>query len=172
MRIEIHSRKSLLRRASAPLPPRTALISICDPDDVHPSPANLPAHHLRLSFDDISPELFCSRLSLPLSLREDKPAWEAALRAHSTVLFTPTMAQTLADFLARVLPQTAVLMCQCEYGQSRSAAVAAAVLSYRGKDPGVIFDDIRYCPNTYVYETLLGALRAGSPELRLKGGSV
>ena len=54
------------------------------------------------------------------------------------------------------------LICQCEHGQSRSAAVASAVLEYRSKRGIKIFADDRYYPNKVVFRKLLSALQSQS----------
>ena len=68
-----------------------------------------------------------------------------------------------ADALARFIHQTKAsgrdLICQCDYGQSRSAACAAAILQHfegRGID---IFADYRYYPNQLVYHKIFDALK-------------
>ena len=51
------------------------------------------------------------------------------------------------------------IICQCDYGQSRSAACAAAILQHfegRGID---IFADYRYYPNQLVYHKIFDALK-------------
>lgn len=51
------------------------------------------------------------------------------------------------------------VICQCDFGQSRSAACAAAILEYfehRGID---VFADYRYYPNQLVFNKMLEALK-------------
>ena len=51
------------------------------------------------------------------------------------------------------------VICQCDFGQSRSAACAAAILEHfehRGID---VFADYRYYPNQLVFNKMLDALR-------------
>ena len=52
------------------------------------------------------------------------------------------------------------IICQCEYGQSRSAACAAAIREHFFKDGITIFSDYRYCPNQLVYHKVLDALES------------
>ena len=50
------------------------------------------------------------------------------------------------------------IICQCDYGQSRSAACAAAILQHfegRGID---VFSDYKYYPNQLVYHKVFDAL--------------
>ena len=50
------------------------------------------------------------------------------------------------------------IICQCEYGQSRSAACAAAIRQYFHKDGIEIFADYRYYPNQMIYHKVSEAL--------------
>lgn len=50
------------------------------------------------------------------------------------------------------------IICQCEYGQSRSAACAAAIREHFFHDGINIFSDYRYCPNQLVYHKVINAL--------------
>lgn len=60
-------------------------------------------------------------------------------------------AEQVAEFVESNLANMEYLICQCEMRQSRSAAVAAAIIEdYTGIPPG-IFDDIRCHPNELVY---------------------
>ena len=56
------------------------------------------------------------------------------------------------------------IICQCEYGQSRSAACAAAIKEHYGKRGIEIFADYRYYPNQLVFNKLLCALKAEGSE--------
>lgn len=54
MKIEIHSIKSLEKRALQPFAPKTVLISIGDTDSKPPKLVNKPDHILWLTFEDIT----------------------------------------------------------------------------------------------------------------------
>ena len=64
----------------------------------------------------------------------------------------------MADFILGT-PSEGTLICQCEYGQSRSAGVAAAVMEYYYSKGIHIFADVRYYPNKLVFRKLLCSLR-------------
>lgn len=51
-----------------------------------------------------------------------------------------------------------LFLCQCCYGSSRSAAVAAALLEHFEKRGMAIFRDDRYYPNLYIFRLTLQAL--------------
>ena len=67
-------------------------------------------------------------------------------------------ADELARFIYEAKENNLDIICQCDYGQSRSAACAAAILQHfegRGID---IFADYRYYPNQLVYRKIFDAL--------------
>ena len=67
-------------------------------------------------------------------------------------------ADELAKFIYEARGNNLDIICQCNYGQSRSAACAAAILQHfegRGID---VFSDYRYYPNQLVYHKVFDAL--------------
>ena len=67
-------------------------------------------------------------------------------------------ADELAEFIYKAKEDGLDIICQCEYGQSRSAGCAAAILQHfdgRGID---VFVDYRYYPNQLVYHKVFDAL--------------
>ena len=67
-------------------------------------------------------------------------------------------ADDLAKFIDEARENGLDIICQCDYGQSRSAACAAAILQHfegRGID---VFSDYRYYPNQLVYHKIFDAL--------------
>ena len=67
-------------------------------------------------------------------------------------------ADELAIFIYEARVEGLDIICQCDYGQSRSAACAAAILQHferRGID---VFADYRYYPNQLVYHKIFDAL--------------
>jgi hypothetical protein len=67
-------------------------------------------------------------------------------------------ADELAKFIYRAKEEGRDIICQCDFGQSRSAACAAAILQHfegRGID---VFSDYRYYPNQLVYNKIYDAL--------------
>lgn len=71
-----------------------------------------------------------------------------------------TEAEELAEFIYAAKADGLDIICQCEYGQSRSAACAAAILEHFNKNGISIFADYRYYPNQLVYNKIFGALEA------------
>lgn len=145
MKVEIHSIQSLKRLAHKPFAPDTALISIGDFGKELPLLEYKPAHILRMEFDDVTP----SEIDYESSER------------YAFRLFSEEQANQIADFVYRYWESRGTLLCQCHYGQSRSAAVAAAIKEHFYHNGIEIFADEqeRYCPNVYVFRLTLRALR-------------
>ena len=145
MKVEIHSIQSLKRRAHKPFAPDTALISIGDFGKELPLLEYKPAHILRMEFDDVTP----SEIDYESSER------------YAFCLFSEEQANQIADFVYRYWESRGTLLCQCHYGQSRSAAVAAAIKEHFYHNGIEIFADEqeRYCPNVYVFRLTLRAMR-------------
>ena len=69
-------------------------------------------------------------------------------------------ANQLADFILTAEKQGLDIICQCEYGQSRSAACAAAIMEFFYGTGIKIFADYRYYPNQLIFNKVLDALNA------------
>ena len=155
MKIEIHSMQSLKRLAHKPFAPDTALISIGDFGTEFPPLEHQPAHILRMEFDDIT-----------LSDIDYESSGRYAFR-----LFSEEQANQIAAFVYRHREDCETLLCQCHYGQSRSAAVAAAIKEHFDHNGIDIFADEqeRYCPNLYVFRKTLQALQNKEAEVKQDG---
>lgn len=70
-----------------------------------------------------------------------------------------TEAEELAEFISEAYEKGMDIICQCEYGQSRSAACAAAILEFYEKNGISIFADYRYYPNQLIFNKVLDSLR-------------
>ena len=70
-------------------------------------------------------------------------------------------ADRLADFIRKAHDDGLDILCQCEYGQSRSAACAAAIAEFYYHNGIEIFADYRYYPNQLVYHKIKDALCKG-----------
>lgn len=66
----------------------------------------------------------------------------------------------LAAFIYDAMENGVDIVCQCEYGQSRSTACAAAIREHFYGEGVEIFADYRYYPNQLVYNKLKAALDA------------
>lgn len=68
-------------------------------------------------------------------------------------------ADSLAKFILDMKNAGMDIICQCEYGESRSAGCAAAILEYFYGNGISIFADYRYYPNQVVYHKVYDALK-------------
>ena len=64
----------------------------------------------------------------------------------------------LAKFIYEAKKDGVDIICQCEYGESRSSACAAAILEHFYGKGLSIFVDYRYYPNQLVYHKVFDAL--------------
>lgn len=69
-------------------------------------------------------------------------------------------AGAVAEFIIGAMTAGKCIICQCEYGMSRSAGCAAAILEHYESSGITVFADDRYCPNKAVFRKLLDALKA------------
>ncbi|MCR4615619.1 MAG: hypothetical protein K5756_05670 [Clostridiales bacterium] len=67
-------------------------------------------------------------------------------------------ADELAQFILDAQRDGYDFICQCAYGESRSAAATAAIREYFTHDGIKIFADYRYCPNQLVFNVLYDAM--------------
>ncbi len=82
--------------------------------------------------------------------------------------FTPALADQIALFL-EVLPEDVdTLFVCCDSGQSRSAAMAAAIRRAYDLQEMKVWRDPRYRPNALVYSTLCDALGVGVTQEQLR----
>lgn len=139
--IIILSRNQIEEIAIYPFPANTALISVRDTDADAPKLQHKPLWLLQLVFDDISLDEL------------------DAYKEKEYTLFNEQTAQQIADFIICHKDKAKTIICQCEYGQSRSAAIAAALAEFFWKSGINIFADERYFPNKLVFRLTLQALK-------------
>lgn len=153
MKVIIRSRKFIEQISKNPFPKGTDLISITDANDIPVVLENEPDYVLRLSFDDVDNDVFADEPIDKLT-HEEKVAVEKKYN-----MFSAEQANEIAAFYEKNKDNISILICQCEHGQSRSAAVAAAILEFRSRRGIQIFADDRYYPNKVVFRKVLEALQ-------------
>lgn len=158
MNFEIHSFESIQKRAETPFEPHTSLISIGDPDAPPPKFSHKPDHILRLVFDDITIEEVKEEFKLPDWVGDSVQKLTELLKQHNTFLFDEAMALRTARFVYDHYDESVLLICQCEYGQSRSAGMAAAIAEHFYGMGIEVFADEQYSPNKLVYRKMMVAL--------------
>ena len=153
MKIIIKSRKRIEELSNAPFQSRTALISITDFNDRSVVLINKPEFLLRVEFDDVDNDVIIDEIGNDASEEERK---KIEAKYH---MFSDEQAKEIAEFYFSICNKVECLICQCEHGQSRSAAVAAAILEFQSRKGIVVFSDDRYYPNKVVFRKVLKALR-------------
>ena len=139
MNVEILSQWDLRRKAAKGFDPGTALISLGDWGSEPLDLVRSPEHTLRILCNDIPPAL--------VDLSDPRDMFR---------LFSREQAEQVARFAYD--HRESPILCQCWYGSSRSAAVAAALLEHFDKRGMEVFRDERYCPNLYIFRLTLQAL--------------
>jgi predicted protein tyrosine phosphatase len=79
---------------------------------------------------------------------------------------TREQAAMIADFVFKVRKKVDRFIVHCEYGQSRSAGIAAAISQYLERHDSGIFVNRRYHPNRTCYHYVLDALRQRGSAIR------
>lgn len=146
MKIMIHSRKSIDALLQSGFPENTALIRFYDVELMR-----LNSKFKPVSFQDKVQRIF----QLPL-MDIDMDELKYYELTYDTFF---TEAEELAEFIYDAVKDGLDIICQCEYGQSRSAGCAAAILEHFEGSGISVFADYRYYPNKLVYHKLLEALK-------------
>lgn len=144
MKVEIYSREAIKELMKGEFPKNTAVISFCSPRKTRR------AEEVRVYFGNV-----CDRVFNILIPDIDIEILGDYGYTYETYL---AEADELAKFIYEVRADGRDIICQCDFGQSRSAACAAAILQHfegRGID---IFADYRYYPNQLVYHKVIDAL--------------
>ena len=144
MNVTICSRKRAEELLRNGFPPRTAVISFCDPPSTDRHAPTPP-----LDYTGAAARVFTVAVrDLDLSVLPDVGL------TYDTYL---PEADALAAFIYQARADGLDILCQCEYGQSRSAACAAAILEHFDGTGISIFADYRYYPNQVVYHKIIDA---------------
>ena len=157
MTVKIYSRKAMEALLSKGNLENTAIISFHDP-----------VGRGRRCLEDYQPIDFtgkCDRV-MQIALHDLDPEVLADFDLTEETYFPET--DELAEFIYKAKEDGLDIICQCEYGQSRSAGCAAAILQHfegRGID---VFVDYRYYPNQLVYHKVFDALRKYEEQINAK----
>ena len=152
MKIRILNRQAIEKLANGRFPEKTAVISITDYGYDFAELKYKPNYLLQLNFDDIDGDVFVDEFGR-------QPTDEERLNIEAKYhMLSDEQAEQIADFYRSVYDKVEVIICQCEHGQSRSAAIAAAILEYRSRKGIAIFADDRYYPNKIIFKKVLKAI--------------
>lgn len=147
MKVTIYSRKaveSLLRNG---FPENTAVISFYDPVDRRNK-----NNYVHVNYSGKADRVFY----VPIYDIDIEVLGDFGLTYET---YFPEV-NVLANFIDKAKNDGMDIICQCEYGQSRSAGCAAAILEYyehRGID---IFRDYKYYPNQLIFNKIYEALNS------------
>lgn len=151
MNIKIYSREEMEKLLSKGIPDNTAIISFYNPKSQRVSKDYPPIdysgkcnHVFQICLYDIDIEI----------LKDYGLTYDTYLPE----------ADDLAKFIYEAKQNGFDIICQCEYGQSRSAACAAAIAEHFYKTGIWIFADYRYYPNPLVFHKIFDALEKQSPD--------
>ncbi len=144
MKVNIHSRMSIKKLMSEGLLKNTAIISFFTPQKTRR------AEDVRIDYSGVCDNVFY--IAVP----------DIDLKYLSDYGYTYETyiedTKGLSEFIYKAKNNQLDIICQCDYGQSRSAACAAAILQHfehRGID---IFANYDYYPNQVVYHRVFDAL--------------
>ena len=144
MEVSVYSREAIKELMDKGFPQNTAVISFYTPKNKRDREEN------RVNYDGVCNKIFYVGI----------PDIDIEILADYGYTYKTYLAEAdeLAKFIDKAKENGLDIICQCDYGQSRSAACAAAILQYyegRGID---IFADYRYYPNQLVYHKIFDAL--------------
>ena len=134
MKVNIFSRKQIIKLLYSGFPKNTAVISYYGEGE---KPVHFPIgiRYIRLNIDDL-----------------DKEEVDDPDNFHINDF------KRVANFILNCSDEGMNIICQCQEGISRSAATAAAILEFYEQDAERIFADIHYYPNQIFYNNILRCL--------------
>lgn len=145
MNVSIYSREAIEKRIVNDFPANTAVISFYDPKDSKGYGNCTPVDYHKQ----------CERIFYVCIYDIDFEILGDYGLNYDT--YFPEVDE-LADFIIQAEKDGLDIICQCEYGQSRSAACAAAILEHFYHNGISIFADYRYYPNQMLFRKMLDAL--------------
>ena len=157
MKILIKSRKDIEALSKKPFAERTLLISITDANDIPVELTNEPEYLIRVSFDDVDNDVVIDEVG------KSATSEEKAVIEKKYNMISREQAHKIAKTYYNHKDEINTLICQCEHGQSRSAAVAAAILEFRSRRGIDVFSSDSYYPNKVVFRMVLEALKDNIP---------
>lgn len=118
----------------------------------------LPSNVAIISFSDTEEEfvIFPNKVDVLHVAFYDVRAYTVAKHHYGGIL---PQARQIAEFITEKIKEGNDIICQCDYGISRSAGCAAAIMEMWGNRGIEIFADYRYSPNQFVYNKVLKELK-------------
>ena len=160
MKIKISSRKNIEDFCRNPMQHNTALLSITDYDNSFANLKYQPQYLLLLAFDDVPVgDGFIEEEGRKLT---DIEISELEVRYHS---ITTEQVEQIVNFYTEVKEKVDLLIVQCEHGQSRSAAIAAAIMEHETKTGINIFANDWFYPNKSLFRIVLKSLNKAEKQM-------
>lgn len=143
MRVSIYSREAIEKLLKTDFPKNVAVISFHNPQDsAYSSPP--------VDYSGKTERIFSIAIhDIDLSVLPE---------FHLTYDTYFPEADSLAEFIYEAKADGLDIICQCEYGESRSSGCAAAILEHFCQNGISIFADYRYYPNQMIYHKVFDAL--------------
>ncbi len=151
MNVEIYSREAMEKRLQEGPLYDTAVISFYDPPSTR-----TPEGYAPLDYGNKCSEVYS--ICVPDIDYDILPEYGLTFETYLPE------AKLLAFYIKTAVACHLNIVCQCEYGQSRSAACAAAIKEYYDRDGISVFADYRYYPNQLIFNKVLDALRTVNSE--------
>ena len=145
MKVEIYSREIVDKMNSYEFPENTVAISFYDPAPHYNGDGYKPVDYTK----KIDKVFYIPLRDIDIEILSDYNL------TYET--YFPE-AEELAKFIYDAWENRYDIICQCEFGQSRSAGCAAAIREHFYGDGIRIFADYRYYPNQMVYHKVYDAL--------------
>lgn len=150
MKVTIYSREKIeIIITDGNFPQNTAVISFCDPELKHTD-----SNYTYVDYSTVCKDVYyCEIDDLDLDYLPTK--------GFTYNSYFPEVSE-LAEFINKAFREGKDIICQCEYGQSRSAGCAAAILEHFYRRGIEIFAEYKYYPNQVVYHKVFDALESAA----------
>lgn len=146
MKVSIYSREEMEKIIdSGEFPKNTAVVSYYDPKI-----KKIDKDYSHIDYDGVCENVFYSEL--------DDLDLEVIKRKGLTYDMYFPEADSIAEFIYHAYNNNMDIICQCEYGQSRSAGTAAAILEHFYKSGIWVFADYKRYPSRVVFNKIFDAL--------------
>lgn len=152
MKVQIYSRKAIEELLQGDFPKNTAVISFYDPPSKRTGEIYKPVDYKGKAERVFTIPIY----DIDIEILEDY--------GLTFDTYFPEV-NSLAEYISQAYKDGLDIICQCEYGQSRSAACAAAILEHYYNDGISIFADYRYYPNQLVFNKIRKALDKGEQKM-------
>ena len=145
MKIDIRSREAIEKMKKYEITENTVAISFYDPAPHYNGPTYFPVDYSK----KVDKVFYIPLRDIDMGILPDYNL------TYET--YFPEV-EELAKFIYDAVENRYDIICQCEFGQSRSAGCAAAIREHFYGDGIRIFADYRYYPNQMVYHKVYDAL--------------